>query len=292
MPETSALTFETPPAPAAPPLDNAADQAAWRAFTYELDAWHTAGMTARFWWRDDDAVDVVPQLKRLRALSERVDIPVALAVVPMHATSALAAFVADWPLASVLQHGYDHGNRAPAGAKKTELSSARPVAPMISDIRHGAHMLQTLFGERALPVLVPPWNRISPALVAALPTLPLTGLSTYRNRKSAPTGIVEVNTHVDIVNWDSRLFRGQRTILDTLVTHLRGLRLGSSDERNDPTGILTHHWAHDDATWAFLERFLATSKAHPAVRWLDAAAAFGLPPAPLAAALAGHAVAP
>jgi len=259
-----------------PLQDSAADQAAWRAFIYELDAWRTAGMTARFWWRDDDAVDVVPQLKRLRALSERVAVPVALAVVPVHATAALAEFLADWPLAMVLQHGYDHGNRAPAGAKKTELSSARPVAPMLSDIRHGASLLQSLFGDRALPVLVPPWNRISPALVAALPNLSLGGLSTYRNRKSAPNGIVEVNTHVDIVNWDSRLFLGQRSVLDALVNHLRGLRLGNTEDKNDPTGILTHHWAHDEAAWAFLERFLTTAKAHPAVHWLDAATAFGL----------------
>ena len=38
----------------------------------------------------------------------------------------------------------------------------------------------------------------------------------------------------------------------------------------------THHLAHDNACWAFIESFLAATLGPPVARWIDAPAAFGL----------------
>ncbi len=241
---------------------------AWRSLTYELDSWATAGQPATFWWRDDDAVDVTPALHRLRALSTETGVPVAISVVPMHAQEALVAFVDAWPSACVLQHGYDHDNHAPEGAKKTELAAGRPLGALLADVERGREALHALFGDKALPVLVPPWNRISSALVAALPKLGMHGLSAFKGLKVAPRPVVEVNTHVDVINWRGRVFVGERVALATAVDHLRARRLGSED-RTEPTGLLSHHLVMDEAAWHFVATFLAVTKAHPAARWLD-----------------------
>jgi hypothetical protein len=39
---------------------------------------------------------------------------------------------------------------------------------------------------------------------------------------------------------------------------------------------MTHHAAHDEALWRFLDRLLAVTKSHQAVRWLAAKEAFAL----------------
>jgi hypothetical protein len=39
--------------------------------------------------------------------------------------------------------------------------------------------------------------------------------------------------------------------------------------------VLSHHLAHDEAAWRFLETLLPRLSEHPAVRWLSALEAFG-----------------
>jgi hypothetical protein len=41
---------------------------------------------------------------------------------------------------------------------------------------------------------------------------------------------------------------------------------------------MTHHLAQDADTWRFIEHFIASTKAHPAVGWLSVADIFGLAP--------------
>jgi hypothetical protein len=79
-----------------------------------------------------------------------------------------------------------------------------------------------------------------------------------------------VNTHLDVIDWrGSRGFIGEDTALRIAVEHLAARRAGRVD-REEPTGLLTHHLAHDEATWSFLAQFLERSRAHAAVRWLAA----------------------
>jgi len=136
--------------------------------------------------------------------------------------------------------------------------------------------MREIFGEHALPVLVPPWNRIDPALVARLGELGLHGLSTYGPRApKADDDPVVVNTHIDIINWrDGRRFLGVQECLQLALGHLSARR----EERVDPdeaTGVLTHHLAHDEEAWSFLAAFLRITRRHAAARWMDARQLFG-----------------
>ncbi|HTB41724.1 MAG TPA: polysaccharide deacetylase, partial [Reyranella sp.] len=148
----------------------------WHALGEEATRWQESGRTAQLWWRDDDAADSEPALDRLLVLHRATRVPLALAVVPAHATPALADRLAAEPGVDLLQHGYAHLNHAAPGEKKAELGPHRPAMVVLGELGTGWLALERLFGDRALSVMVPPWNRIAPALVPTLPEIGFSGL--------------------------------------------------------------------------------------------------------------------
>jgi hypothetical protein len=254
----------------------------WPDLMAEFDCWEEAGKVATLWWRDDDAVAPTARLGRLLSIAPGV--PVSLAVIPADAQQELAQWLAQYlqsaPKASVavLQHGWRHLNHSGVG-KKSEFPGGRPRPEVAYELAAGRGRLSDLFGTRAQPVLVPPWNRFDDSLLSLLAHCGLTGISRARPRSAsrrAPgaPGVIEVNIHVDLIDWKgSRGFVGEEAALGGLVQHLQARRLCAvcADE---PTGILTHHLIQDEATDAFLDRLTAVSLAHPAVLWRDAGEIF------------------
>lgn len=251
------------------------EEVGWSDLVRELDCWRGAGRSATLWWRDDDAVAPSEALDRLLRLAGAV--PLALAVIPAAAEAGLA----DWLTArttsvSILQHGWSHTNHAGEGGKKSEFPPGRPPAAVAAELAAGRKRLAALFGERALPVLVPPWNRLDARFVPLLATSGLSGLSRLGPRPAteAAPGIAVANVQLDLIAWRAdRGFLGTEAALAGLVGHLRDRRLGRADPA-EPTGILTHHLVQDRAAEAFLRRLVMLTAAHPAARWLDAGAAF------------------
>ncbi|MCH8999494.1 MAG: polysaccharide deacetylase family protein [Proteobacteria bacterium] len=249
----------------------------WRHLSEELDAWAAAGLAATLWWRDDDAVEPSPELARLLALAVARDLPLALAVIPARASQALAEWLEAQPArAALLQHGYAHRSHAADGEKKAELGAQRPANVVLEELARGWGRMTALFGQTWAPILVPPWNRIAERLVPELAGLGFRGLSTLGPRAAAEPapGLVQVNTHLDIMHWPPpRGFLGEAESLEILVAQLRARRLGEADAA-EPTGLLTHHPAHDAPAWAFLETLLDRLAGHPAVRFVEAGEAF------------------
>lgn len=239
----------------------------WDDLRAELDAWSETGRAAEFWWRDDDAVAPGPALDRLAGLAGDAGAPLALAVIPAGATPDLAAWLAERLHVSVLQHGFDHANRAMPGQKKTEYPRTRPAAEARAAIAAGRDRLRGLFADRALPIFVPPWNRIAEDVARDLPGLGLPVLSTFRPRPPRARG--RLNTHVDPIAWRAgRAFAGDAAVLAALTGHLRDRRRGATGvDPTEPTGLLTHHLVTDAPGWAFLARLGQTLAAHPAARW-------------------------
>jgi hypothetical protein len=238
----------------------------------ELDRWGESDLRADFWWRDDDAVSANTQLERLLHLSARHSAPLALAVIPERLEPSLGVELHNHSGVSVLQHGYSHQSHAAPGERKLELGGARASDDIINDLRKGQQILQQHFSRRFIPVLVPPWNRIDPHIVKALPTIGFTGLSTMRVRRNAwpATGLRQVNTHLDPVNWRHKGgFIGLYPAIAVLIQHLVARRSGYRDF-DEPTGLLTHHLVQNEAVWRFLDDLMALLSAHPAVNWIDA----------------------
>ncbi|MEM7044426.1 MAG: polysaccharide deacetylase family protein [Pseudomonadota bacterium] len=242
----------------------------WKELDAALDAAARRGETIRFWWRDDDAGRGSPALIRLLETAERHHHPLALAVVPAWLEADVQGQIAASAEVTVLQHGYAHKNHARKSEKSIELGG-RDVGRIAKDLKKGFAILEDAFGAAYLPVLVPPWNRIDPALHAHLGKQGYMGLSVFgrRGEPEIASGISLVNTHIDPIDWrGTRGFLGEEAMVQRMIDHL-GL--------DEPIGFLSHHLAMDEPCWAFVERLLSTLTGHPAVRNCSASYLFASP---------------
>jgi hypothetical protein len=246
----------------------------WNDLTRELDAWQASGLTATFWWRDDDATRATQELERLLAISGETRTPVNLAVVPRDAEDSLRDRLSNHDIAFVLQHGWSHENHAPSEERQVEYGPHRPIPVMLAELAEGWKRIKRF--DRALPVLVAPWNRMDAALIPSLPSTGLLAVSTLGPRDLAePAPHVHcTNVHVDIIDWSGTGgFVGEHNALDQIIKHLTQRREGMVDA-NEPTGLMSHHLYHDDGCWWFIGDLFRRTSEHPTVRWLDGNEAF------------------
>lgn len=222
-----------------------------------LDGFAEAEAPARLWLRDDDAVGPTPALDRLLALGAECNVPLTLAVIPQATGQALADLLQGLAV-EVAPHGWSHADHAAPGAKSCELSATRPEADVLANLAAGLSRLRDLYGPRLVPVLVPPWNRIAPALIGALPGLGYRALSVFGPEQGAAPP-QRINVHVDLIDWrGTRGGQEDGALVADLVTRLK---------TGAPTGFLTHHLVHDAAAWSFTERMFAITTGHPGARW-------------------------
>lgn len=238
-----------------------------------LDRAAETGQPIRFWWRDDDAATATPHLETLLSLQARHAIPLALAVIPARAKSDLANALTPNPGVSIFQHGYEHKNHADKarGERACEFPHSRPLEESLCVLRDGFERLTGLFGDRFLPVLTPPWNRISKKMRDARHDIGLTGLSAYGRLPVQDR--YQVNAHVDILRWrGGARFAGRQKCYRSLVAQSR-MRLAGADR---PIGLLTHHLDHDDAANAFMDEVLSITAHHPGAVWPALTEVFGI----------------
>jgi hypothetical protein len=255
----------------------AANSAEWSDLVVELDRWEETGRVAPLWWRDDDAVVPTPRLYRLLELADGA--PLGLAVIPADAKPELATALQWFPRLSVLHHGWCHANHA-VGGKKTEYPTERHPVDVADELDEGRKRLRTLFGPRALPVFVPPWNRFAGRFVPLLREAGFVAISQMAPRKTVPLrelagelpgqligGIAAIDVDLDVVAWhEDRKFIGEALALARLVALLQARRKGGDDAA---IGVLTHHLVMDTATEDFLARLGETIAVHRAARWHD-----------------------
>ncbi len=243
--------------------------ACWQLLVEALDGVHVCGRRIDFWLRDDDAIEPTAALDRLLSLVNAHAVPVTLAVPPEPATQALARRLAGLGDIGVTVHGWAHRNHAPPTEKKQELGGHRPQEVVLAELQGGVERLRTLFPEHFVPMLVPPWNRIDPALLARLPEAGFSVLSVFGPEKRSPIPLV--NTHVDVMDWHgTRGCREHRLIVADILARMRqvgGDIAGCEDQAGGTVGILTHHLVHDEAVWDFLETLFTVTAGHPACRW-------------------------
>lgn len=240
----------------------------WTPLDTELAAWQQAGLCLPLWWRDDDAIEPTPALDQLAELAARMHLPVHLAVIPAFAQPSLGAAIAGRPLIPVV-HGWSHHNHAPEGQKKAEYPAQRLLSDMTGEAHNGLVRLMALFGDALRPMFVPPWNRIAPELIAELPLMGYTSLSTFtpRTQPNAAPGLTRFNTHLDPIDWRAgKTLIAPETLITQVTRQLADRRNGIADN-NEPYGILTHHLVHDTAIWTFTEQLITRLMRGPATPW-------------------------
>lgn len=279
--------------------------AALERLSAELDRWQSAGRTAEFWWRDDDATEPCAELTQLVRRARAEGAPCGLAVIPAKVMPALVAELDDSPC-RVLQHGWAHVNHAPRGQGGWEFGSHRHTAILLDELRRGRDVLAGLFGGGFVPGFVPPWNKIAPEAARLLPQAGLCGLScTWKKANPEFSGVVRADAHADVLHWQNRQarFAGAERVCDELLDHLIFKRRQGTESCRDqaatmdaqqsdnavgacesaaarvlsdrgacaPTCVLTHHLEMDRASWQFMDELLALVNAHAAARWVDPA---------------------
>lgn len=252
----------------------------WTLLEQELDAWLAAGRTATLWLRDDDARRDSAALRRLLAISENHDVPVAVAAIPADVEASLGEAIARFDNATLVQHGYAHRNHAPNGERSSELGPQRAVASRLDELLLGRERLAGAFGRRFAPILVPPWNRIGEDLLPCLAPNGYCAVSCFgpRAASSPAPGLLQLNAHVDPIAWRrGRGFIGTEGVSERIAAHLGARRSGACDP-DEPTGFLAHHLVFDDDMWECVDAFLARTANHRAVRWLGVEQACGAQP--------------
>ncbi|WGD29782.1 glycosyltransferase [Ancylobacter sp. WKF20] len=231
-------------------------EAAWQRLDAVLAQARAAGRILDFWWRDDDAVAPTPALDALLARAARWQVPLSLAVIPARATPALAARLREERRVDVLVHGLAHENHAPADQKKAEFGAHRLAEVMAVEAHSARERIEATFGAQALPVFVPPWNRIAPALLPMLANEGYAALSTFKRRttREAAPGLVALNTHWDPIDWKGGGGLADEAGLIDLMAGLITEELASPPGTLEPIGLLTHHLVHD----GWIDRFLDT----------------------------------
>ena len=241
----------------------------WQALALELDRWSATGRTIGLWLRDDDAVAPSPALDRLSDRAERFAAPILLAIIPRLAEPALAGALRGMPLLRPCQHGAAHQNPAPAGGKKSEFGPDREAAEVDADIGRGWQRLRDLLGASAVPIFVPPWNRIAQSHAARLGAFGFAGLSCFRGYRLGPDGGPRLlNTHIDVMDWHGgRVGRPVADILAELTAQLAERRQGEAGDIE--LGLLLHHRDHDETAWSGVSDLLGAIHHHPAIRMID-----------------------
>ncbi len=241
----------------------------WQPVVEELDAWSAAGAQARFWLRDDDAIEPSDELDALLELTGRHNVPVLLAVIPSGAGGELAKRLefAEW--VSPVVHGWAHVNHAPKNQKSQELGLHRTKKSVLDELTAALDKLRTLFPRSLKPVLVPPWNRIDGDLIPYLPGLGYRALSAFGRKPLANgiAGLVEIHTHVDLIDWKgTRGCRDHSELIDCVATELALSRR----DNGAPIGILSHHLVHNQSVADFLEELFELVVCHSGSQWVRA----------------------
>lgn len=233
----------------------------WAWLDVELRRWRAAGHRATLWWRDDDARVPSAELDRLLAIRGRA--PLTLAVIPDGDMVALGARLIDAAGVSVVQHGVDHQNRR-LGAVAGEFPPDWRRIRVATQVRAGWRRLAVLPAVER--IFVPPWNDVHPELPVVLSDCGYEGWSAWGQVSDDGEPTPRIDAHLDLMRWKGGArFRGEAKFLGELRGLLTERR--RTGQWLAPVGLLTHHLAHDEAAWAFLDRFTRWSEGHSDVVW-------------------------
>lgn len=211
------------------------------------------------WWRDDDIAYIRPWRPLLRAQARSrlkfvcdtlaaSRMPALLAVEPwqfLEKAGPLLNILKESPVPLAI-HGIRHKNRARVG--KSEFPPEYAGEAQCREILAVFRRFRQEFGERLLPVFVPPFNSIAPALVRLLRQ---NGLAVSGSNVSPG---IAWNTDYDFVDWERRRLLPPETIIGDLVALCRA---GSPF-----IGINSHHKLIAPQDRRFVRALLAVLDSH------------------------------
>jgi peptidoglycan/xylan/chitin deacetylase (PgdA/CDA1 family) len=261
----------------------------WGEASRELDLWSRQGLTARFWIRDDDASEKSAPLERLDAFAQRFDVTIGLAVIPGKMHPDLPHYLnGDARNFRPMCHGWKHINHG-LRTRPSEFGGDRPLEQLVQDAQ-AAHKIFARHFCQTRPIFVPPFNRISNALIRRLPELGFAAVSAIPSRLTREVlGLQErigwvprfklpwlsatprIDVHIDLIDWKAQTAVDSAVIARALVHQLRGRRKAGPAAAASPIGLLTHHLVHDAAIWRLCDELLDMLRRQDLVQFIDLA---------------------
>ena len=224
--------------------------------------------TIDIWWRDDDAGRDCARLDALLALAGQSRRPLALAVVPAWLEPPVTTKIAACDV-FVLQHGWAHADHAADDSRMIELGGTLGAAACRDRLARGKAILEQAFGERFLPVLVPPWNRIDGYCLEIAAELGYSAVSTFADdTRALDHGLAQVNTHVDLIDWQ----HGRR--MKPLVELRAEIDRLVADPALGRLGVMSHHLDMTQADLDALEQLFDYVDTITRCRWPSPAQLF------------------
>jgi hypothetical protein len=240
----------------------------WSPLGRELALWQENGRVASLWLRDDDGEVPTPALDSLLAMTAAHGASLLVAVIPTGAGMALAERLSRESHVEPAMHGVSHVNHAAAAEKKAELGAGRPTEAILAELGAARQRMARLFPGLS-GLLVPPWNRIAPAVARRIGEAGFAGISAF-GWKPIAAGVRQLNTHVDLIDWRTQ---GRWRDLDEARALLAGALQASRQIHGfAPVGVLSHHLRRTIDSDRMLDRLLRETAAHPAARWTSARA--------------------
>jgi hypothetical protein len=235
----------------------------WTPLRRELTRWQENRRIASLWLRDDDAEAPSPALDSLLAITAEHGVSVLVAIIPARADMALAERLRRERHVEAAVHGVAHVNHAAEGEKRAELGTARPAAAILTELGAARERLTQLFPVLS-GLLVPPWNRIAPAVASRIGEAGFAGISAFGWTPIA-AGVRQLNTHVDLIDWRAQ---GRWRQLDEVIALLAGALAASRETHGfGPVGILSHHLRRTSESDGVLEQLFRETSRHPAIAW-------------------------
>jgi hypothetical protein len=224
-----------------------------------IEEWKSACGSAPFFLRDDDAARDTPRLQRLFGICRETNVQVMLSVIPGRLQPDLVDAIMACEHAVPVQHGYRHESHSTVEGFKSEFPDEEALAPQLDRVRRGFEGMTGAFGDRFMPILVPPWNNISHKLVENLAELGIAGLSCSGRRGiSSRYEIKMFNSWVSLNDF-ARLEEpfDPTVIIDRYLQTIRN-RIKQTGDRLEPIGLTTHHLVTSEVQFRFLHGLIET----------------------------------
>lgn len=207
------------------------------------------------WFRDDDMGACIPEAKGVLDLFDELEIPVLLSVIPGAMKEQTAEWIRGSKTAWVGQHGLFHQDNSITEGLVTEFDDALwDVDTMVEKIMEYKTKLQQDFGKQFNNSFIAPWNVLNPTLEEAISRCGFDFISNGGVDKFNSYHIYELNTRVDMVNWDVKhAYAGEEYFFGQLFSALKEDM--DAPEREIEIGVLSHQWAIKEDGFEFLWKF-------------------------------------
>ena len=210
----------------------------------------------KFWFRDDDAGIDNKSLDNLMQYLKDKKINLLIAAIPALSDNKLKTILDKYDNYVIGQHGYSHTNYSESDL--SEYPDTRKKEVIADELIKGNRILSNLFKDKYNKVFIPPWFEVGSTTKKLLKEHNYLAISNYWNNRINSNEMIEINSQVDLVDWDNAYtFGGEDYVLNQIISEI--------ELENTCIGILLHHERIGKETYCFLDKLIEIILEHGSI---------------------------